>query len=227
MAERSDEALLLRRIPYKDTSLILHLLTRHQGRIALMARGGRRMKSPLRAALAPLHRLELLWRPGRTGMGTLIEARRHEILLGDSAMLAGLELLAVASGLFQEGDPHGYEEVCRALYRLQQRPDAGGRCAAVWGLLHECGWIGELDHCWHCGRAAADGDTLRWRDGEMMCEQCGGGKGIPAGLRKGIAGYLQSPNVRLGQSDVSVWWTMIQDILRQHGVRQLPAYEAF
>lgn len=225
MSECRDEALLLRRIPYKDTSLILHLLTRNHGRIALMARGGRRMKSPLRAALAPLYRLELIWRTGRTGMGTLIDARRYEIMLDESVMLSGLELLAVASGLFQEGDSHGYEEVCRALHQLQQRPDAGGRCAAVWGLLHECGWIGELNHCWHCSRESAEGEALRWQNGELICKQCGSGMRVAAGLRKGIEGYLHSPNVRLSQADISSWWGMIQDVLRQHGVKRLPEYE--
>lgn len=216
----------MRRIPYKDTSLILQLLTRNHGRIALMARGGRRLKSPLRAALAPLHRLELVWRPGRTGMGTLIEARRHEILLDESAMLTGLEVLAIAAGLFQEGDQHGYAESCRALHLLQQRSGEAGRCAAVWGLLHECGWIGELNHCWHCGMAVAESEAGRWQGGELMCEACGSGMSVPAGLRRGITGYLDSPNVRLSRADIASWWQMIRDVLRRHGVKQIPAYES-
>jgi len=38
MAEIRDDALLLRRIPYGDTSFIIHVLTREHGRISLMAR---------------------------------------------------------------------------------------------------------------------------------------------------------------------------------------------
>ncbi|HKI61379.1 MAG TPA: recombination protein O N-terminal domain-containing protein, partial [Mariprofundaceae bacterium] len=51
MAELNDAALLLRRIPYSETSLVCHFLTENHGRIVLMARGARRAKSAFRASL--------------------------------------------------------------------------------------------------------------------------------------------------------------------------------
>ncbi|MDX8403175.1 MAG: DNA repair protein RecO, partial [Mariprofundaceae bacterium] len=135
MAELKDRALLLRRIPYSDTSLICHFLTEQHGRITLMVRGARRAKSPFRAALAPLYALNISWRPGRTGMGSLVDIDRGEKLLDESLDLAGLELCALASGLFHEGDPHGYEELLESLRLIQHCPIGSALFVAAWKLL--------------------------------------------------------------------------------------------
>ncbi|WP_193771493.1 recombination protein O N-terminal domain-containing protein, partial [Candidatus Magnetaquicoccus inordinatus] len=58
---RSDEGVLLRRTPFRETSLVLHLFSKQQGILALVARGVRAQSgknSPLmRAALAGFHTL--------------------------------------------------------------------------------------------------------------------------------------------------------------------------
>ncbi|HXH64131.1 MAG TPA: DNA repair protein RecO, partial [Mariprofundaceae bacterium] len=118
MGEIRDRALLLRRIPYGDSSLVIHLLTEHHGVLSLMARGARRAKSPLRAALEPLYALSVAWRAGRTGMGTLTDIERHEPLLPPALAGAGLQLVALAAALYREGDPHGFVELHRGLHLL-------------------------------------------------------------------------------------------------------------
>lgn len=219
MSELTDDALLLRRIPYSDTSLICHFLTRRNGRIALMARGARRAKSPFRAALAPLYLLRISWRPGRTGMGTLIDLSRGDRLLDEALDLEGLELFSVAAGLFQEGDPHGFDELLRATALMHERHARAGLLAAMWQLLHDSGWVGELGHCWQCGNEAGAGETMAWRTPELICQRCGGGMPVSAGMRKGIEAQFGHGHVRMGESDLSGWQRMIQDVLREHGVR--------
>ncbi len=219
MAENRDHALLLRRIPYSETSLICHFLTAEYGRISLMAKGARRAKSPLRAALAPLHPLSITWREGRTGMGTLIDTHRGSALLDERKSLVGLELLSIASGLFQEGDPHGYRELLQAISLLDKRHESEGVCASAWVLLHEAGWIGDFSHCWHCGEDVEANLAMHWKSSQLLCESCGGGRSISAGLRRGMHGVLQNDHVRLPVGDAMQWRKMIGLVLREHGVK--------
>lgn len=219
MAEISDAALLLRRIPYGETSLICHFLTSHHGRLALMARGARRASSGMRATLAPLYRLTIGWRPGRTGMGTLLSVEREAPMVASEQMLDGLELLAVAAGLFREGDPHGYEELAMALAILDQRRPPEGLYAGGWQLLERAGLIGPWSHCWACGARVAEDAVMSWNRAGLVCARCGGGSEVSPGLRKGIQGVLQQPNVRLSPRDAEQWRVMIGLVLREHGVK--------
>jgi len=219
MADLADAALLLRRIPYGDTSLVCHFLTAQHGRIALMARGARRPKSTLRAGLTPLSLLRISWRAGRTGMGTLLDTDWSETLVGEEKLLEGLEVLALAAGLFQDGDPHGFLETREALELLASRPVPEGLLAAGWKLLDSAGWIGDPGHCWQCGEALEDNEPMCWNEGRMICGRCGSGSEIAAGLRKGMRGVLAQSNVRLGPRDAEQWRVMIGLILKSQGVR--------
>jgi len=221
MAELRDDALLLRRIPYSDTSLICHFLTREHGRISLMARGARRAKSPFRAALAPLYRLQISWRPGRTGMGTLTDVVRDERMLDERMDLEGLELFSVAAGLFQDGDPHGYGELVEALALMQHSSPEAALYTGLWYLLQAGGWVGDFRHCWQCGSEVGESDTMGWHDAELVCNSCGSDGTIAAGMRKGFSAQFEGANVRLGRHDLSCWQRMIQDVLRLHGLRAL------
>ena len=216
MAEVEDQALLLRRIPYSDTSLICHFITEHHGRVALMARGARRPKSAFRATLEPLYELQIGWRPGRTGMGTLTDVNRGAALLQPAQMLDGQELIAIASRLFQEGDSHGFEELNSALQLLassSQQP----LLIAVWKLLEQTGWLGEMSHCWHCGEPVEG--SMFWKQGHLLCGVCGQGMEISAGLRKTIAALMHGDRVMLSELNAGRWREMIRLILQQHGVK--------
>lgn len=219
MPELRDHALLLRRIPYSETSLICHFLTAEYGRISLMVRGARRAKSPFRAALAPLYPLSITWREGRTGMGNLVDIHRANALLDDRKSLVGLELVSIASGLFQEGDPHGYVELLQAIALLSERHEWEGACVSAWTLLHEAGLIGDLSHCWHCGNEVDDTSEMHWQSAQLLCLSCGIGKNISAGLRRSIAGALAHKHVRLTEDGAIQWRKMIGLVLREHAVK--------
>ncbi len=221
MAEVEDHALLLRRIPYSDTSLVCHFLTQEHGRIALMARGARRAKSPFRGALEPLYVLNIRWRTGRTGMGTLVDIERGTRLLSEAYDLDGLELCAVASGLFQEGDPHGYRELIEVMAVMRGRPVDSALYCAAWRLLELSGWVSGFEHCWVCGSEVDVTLSMVWHEGHLSCSSCGNGTAISAGMRRGITTHLHQSNVRLSQQDISNWRRMIQDVLRLHGSRPL------
>ncbi len=219
MAELADAALLLRRTPYSDTSLICHFLTEKHGRITLMARGARRAKSPFRATLAPLYDLHVNWKSGRTGMGTLVDVQRHEGLLSEARALSGLELLALVSRLYQEGDPEGYTEARQALQLLGERAEKEGLLAASWYLLHISGWIGDLSHCWLCGEAVDAQAEMYWRQAHLCCAGCGGRDIIAPGLRRSIEAIMGQATVCLSERDAASWHRMIGLVLKEHGVR--------
>ena len=225
MAEAEDHALLLRRIPFSDTSLVCHFLTQQHGRVALMARGARRAKSPFRGALEPLYILSIRWRMGRTGMGTLVDVDRGARLLSEAYDLDGLELCAVASGLFQEGDPHGYSELIEVMAVMCDRPADSALCSAVWRLLELSGWVSGFERCWVCGSEVDAAHSMVWHEGQLACNRCEKGMTLSAGMRRGVSAHLHQPNVRLSQQDLSSWRRMIQDVLRQHGVRPLTSQE--
>jgi len=219
MAEISDDGLLLRRIPFSETSLICHILTAGHGRITVMARGARRPKSGFRATLAPLYRLHISWRPGRSGMGTLMDVMRGEQLVHEARMLDALEVIAVTNTLFQDGDPHGYAELHEALSLLAARHPDEGQCAALWLMLERAGWLGDLSHCWHCGQVIEDAELMHWQHAHLVCDRCGDGMEISPGLRKGMAGVIRQPNVHMPVQDRQRWRMMIASVLREHGVK--------
>jgi len=216
MAEIRDEALLLRRIPWGDASLILHVLSRRHGRVSLMARGARRASSPFRARLAPLCLLRLTWREGRSGMGTLTDVERGRMWLPEARAWEGLKLMSLAEALYREGDESGFEDACAALDLLAARERGPALEAAAWLLLARQGWVGDLDACWQCGARASQ---LFWRGEGLSCAACGAGMEASAGLRRGIAGYLSSPRIDLPAGDARTWRRMVNDLLRLHGLR--------
>jgi len=217
MAENRDRALLLRRIPYSETSLICHFLTAEHGRITVMARGARRPKSTFRASLEPLYDLQLGWRPGRTGMGTLIDVQRGQSLIEPGLTLVGLELLAMASRLFQEGDPHGFDETALAIKLLAARGHQQGLLAAMWFLLDAAGWLGNLSHCWQCGCESEQ--RMAWQHAQLLCATCGTGMPVSLGLRKSIAAVLSGGQVRLSASDAATWQEMVRQVLQLHSIK--------
>jgi len=219
MAEQRDSALLLRSIPFSDSSLIIHVFTESHGRISLMARGARRAKSPLRPGLTPLQQLHIRWKEPRTGsMGTLIEVQRLANLLPEEKVLAGQELLATASRLFHEGDAHGYAELTLALEMLSERPEISGVCAATWKMLEASGWTGDLEHCWHCVKPVDLNQTMYWQQGHLLCDTCAPNQGmkLSSGLRKSVSGHLSESYTKLNPEYITTWQMMIKDTIKHH-----------
>jgi DNA repair protein RecO (recombination protein O) len=56
-----DPAFVLHARPWRETSLIIDVLTRHHGRIGIVARGARRQSSGLKTRLIPFQPLSLSW----------------------------------------------------------------------------------------------------------------------------------------------------------------------
>ena len=94
--------------PWRETSLLLEILSRDFGRVGLVARGvrGARTRTP-RALLQPLTPLNLAW-SGQGELATLAAAEATGTPLGlvGEAVLCGLYLNELITRLLPRGDPH-------------------------------------------------------------------------------------------------------------------------
>lgn len=140
---------VLHATPWRETSLIVEVLTRDFGRLALVARGAKRPTSQFRGVLAPFAPVALSW-SGRNDIKTLIRAE----WVGGLAPLRGDGLLAafymneLLVRLLARGDPHDalFGAYARALHALSG--DGGSMDGALRGfeldLLREIGWLPPL-----------------------------------------------------------------------------------
>jgi DNA repair protein RecO (recombination protein O) len=98
---------VLHTLPWRETSLLVEVLTREHGRIALMARGARRPRSTVRGVLRAFQPLDLEWF-GKNELRTLSHADWGEWqpLLNGQALYCGLYLNELMMRLVARDDPH-------------------------------------------------------------------------------------------------------------------------
>lgn len=147
-----EPAYVLHHRPYRDSSLILDVLTAAHGRIALVARGARRPKSRLHGVLQPFQPLLASWSlRGEMGTLTAAEARDGGGLHG-RVLISGFYVNELLLRLLHRHDPHprlfaAYEAVLRGL--AGAAPETGGQAALrlfEMALLRETGYGLVLDH---------------------------------------------------------------------------------
>jgi DNA repair protein RecO (recombination protein O) len=181
-----DRALLLRRHPYGESSLVAHLLTRDHGRVQLVAKGAHRPTSRFAWTLDLFVTLEVEWsaRPGRE-LGILraadVTQRRKGItedLARYRAALAELELaeLAARPELADRGLASLLETGLDVLDEGQAPPPLA-LVAIDLAFLQTLGLRPALRECAACGRAAPGDGGPRIAPfaagaGGRLCEPC-------------------------------------------------------
>jgi DNA repair protein RecO (recombination protein O) len=119
-------AFVLHSYSWRETSLIVDVLTRDHGRVSLVARGAKRPTSQFRGLLAPFAPICVSW-SGRLEIKTLVRAE----WVGGLAPLRGDELLSafylneLLVRLLARGDPHEalFFSYANALRNLSYRDD--------------------------------------------------------------------------------------------------------
>jgi len=105
--QEDEHAYVLHTYPFQDTSVVVEAFTRRHGRIGILAKGAKRPKSPLRAALLAFQPLAVGW-TGRGELPILTRADwvgRQHVLTG-VAMMCGYYLNELLMKLVQRDDPH-------------------------------------------------------------------------------------------------------------------------
>ena len=102
-----DSAFVLHTYPYSETSLIVEMLTRNHGRLALVAKGARRPRSALRGVLLAFQPLTVSWF-GKSELRTLGRAEWLRALpqLTGTSLLCGFYLNELMLKLTHRDDPH-------------------------------------------------------------------------------------------------------------------------
>ncbi len=109
MARRTadEPAFVLHRYDWSESSLILELLTRHHGRIAVVAKGAKRPSSNLRPVLLPLQPLHVAF-GGDAEIRTLRSAEwvGGQVMPTGEALLSGYYLNELMLRMLARDDPH-------------------------------------------------------------------------------------------------------------------------
>jgi DNA repair protein RecO (recombination protein O) len=117
-------AFVLHTSAYRETSLLVEVYSRNYGRAGLIAKGARRAKTGMRAALNPFQPLLLGW-SGKGDLATLTGAEPSEaaMSLNGEALYCGFYMNELLMRLMHRHDPHErlFDVYRTALARLQGR----------------------------------------------------------------------------------------------------------
>ncbi len=180
MPVHSDRALILRRFPFGESSLVVQVLTPHFGRVHLMAKGAYRPRGPFSWALDLFDTLALEWTSRR--LGELDVLRTAHILtrrLGVTADLAryrGALLALELSGMdAREGELSGelFALLEQSLDEFAAREPDAARVQVAFELafLRHLGLAPALVRCAACG-----GDAPGRADGRAEFSATSGGR---------------------------------------------------
>lgn len=143
-------AFVLHQRPYRDTSALLEIFTPEFGRVGLVARGLKAVKSRLQGVVQPFRPLLVSW-SGRGELATLTGCEANGALTGlDGArVLSGFYLNELLLRLLHRHDPHPALFACYAeTLHLLQQSDMEQRALRIFEkhLLREIGYALMLDH---------------------------------------------------------------------------------
>jgi DNA repair protein RecO (recombination protein O) len=143
-------AFVLHSYPYRETSMVLEVLSRNCGRVALVARGARRPRSALRGLLMGFQPLTMSWF-GKHELRTLHSAEWQggQPQLQGKALLCGFYLNELLLNLMARDDPHEqlFDYYQQTLQRLAHEQDHASilRCFEK-HMLQELGYALLLEH---------------------------------------------------------------------------------
>jgi len=193
MSAEKAQALVLRTTDWSETSRIATLWTREFGKVRVLAKGGRRLKSNFENALDLLTLCRIVFlRKSSSSLDLLTEAQvveRFPRLRTDlPALYAAYYIAELLSDWTEDYDPHPllFDEALAALRALGQADTiaqcTGPRLARFeLVLLRELGYTPTLTSCAVCGReigatlAGASGSTtlaFSSAAGGMVCSDC-------------------------------------------------------
>jgi DNA repair protein RecO (recombination protein O) len=183
MAAVRSPSLVLRAYDVFETSTVSTLFTRELGKVSGLAKGARRLKSPMQGGLDLLAISDIvLLHKGTDALDLIIEAsplERFESLRRDlAALYAGYYIAELLSDLTDFHDPHPrLFDAARVTLRHLGDPVLRTRRLFRFELacLRELGLMPAIDHCAHCGEfidAAGEAFSFGLATGGLICPAC-------------------------------------------------------
>ncbi|QDV21800.1 DNA repair protein RecO [Aureliella helgolandensis] len=181
-AEQTD-TLILRVFPWSETSLIVNLYSRDFGKLAAVAKGARRPKSPFEAALDLLSvcRVVFIAKSGDV-LDILTEAKLQKRFRAGTRNLlrlyAGYYVAELLDRLTDKGDrqPEIYDLAVATLAALEE-PNFELRCIVLRYELQMFRLIGQLPSWRKCAQCGNEADDVEWLtfsslSGGVLCDAC-------------------------------------------------------
>ncbi|HEX2735194.1 MAG TPA: DNA repair protein RecO [Polyangiaceae bacterium] len=224
----STDALLLRKVAFRDSDAMLTLFTPEHGKISALARGAARSQRRFGGALEPIHtlRVDLVTRRHEhfeLGACQLLRTR-----LGLTQSLERVEAAGKALGWIRQAamdrspEPLVWQLILQLLDRLDaaEAIDCQHALAALGlGLLTAWGWGLELDQCVRCGRVCPE-QRAAYVDvaaGGVICSQCGGARTLLDGaLRTRLAQTARGETSALLTGDAGEALRLFEATLAAH-----------
>lgn len=193
-------AFILHTRAYRDTSLLVDVLTRDHGRLTVVARGQRQSRQKARRPLQPFTPLLLSWQ-GRTDLKTLTAAEFD----GTAAFLSGNYLFSgfyaneLLMRLLPQGDAH--EEVFQAYHDLLSQLAAGEDLEVMlrqfeFRLLDELGYGIDFTMEVNTGEALAAESLYVWMNDAGFVE-------LGRNEARGASGFLGRDLLAIASGDFS------------------------
>ncbi len=165
MAAEQSEAIVLRVIPWSETSLITSLYTRDFGKLSVLAKGARRPKSPFEAALDLLSIVRVVFiAKSSDALDILTEAKLQRRFRGGTRELlrlyAGYYVAELLDRLTEKGDrqPEIYELATATLAALSETDNSVAGVVVRWELqmLRLVGHLPSWRRCAQCNQPVED-----------------------------------------------------------------------
>jgi DNA repair protein RecO (recombination protein O) len=223
-------ALLLRRVDYGESDLILGLFTEKLGRVSALARGARRSMKRFGGSLESMHTLTI--RCDDPVHGDLLMLREARIAVPRTTLASDLDRMQAAGRALswvrrvappRIPEPEVWKELEKLLDRLSTRldPRSPSLHLASTGLtlLAAFGWGLELGHCVRCGRPCPPSAPalLDATHGGLVCRACGGGRTrIEAGVRARLAHAASGIDDALEEADSELALDLVEQAMRAH-----------
>lgn len=225
-------AIVLRRVAYGESDLVVTLLAPELGRVSALARSARKSSRRFAGGLEP---------------GLAGEARLRERSGGELMSLEGFEARSARRGIAAELGRAAHaayavelcdrlcpsrqpeREVFTWLDELLERLDRGRASAErlrvfELGLLRALGLAPSLDRCAQCGRQDLGEEEVLWRPeaGGVHCQRCGGPAERMSGATRNALARLQSATLseaetlELDRTTAAACRRAVLTLIRQH-----------
>jgi DNA repair protein RecO (recombination protein O) len=223
-------ALLVRRVAYGESDLILTLLTEQVGKVSALARGARRSQRRFGGALEPMHTLRVTLEERTTS--ELYVLREASIEQARSGLTSSLEALDAAGRALtwlaracvaKTPEPLAWAAIADFLDALDapssERPPRLQLAEFGLRLLHALGWALDFEHCVRCGKTCEPGQAAfaDAAQGGLVCRACGGARQrLDGPLRSRLAALMRAQHNALLEADVDAALSLVDSALRAH-----------
>jgi len=202
MAIVESEAYLIRKLPFRETSWLVTLLTRDSGKIKGIVKGARKLKSKLLSAFELLTHLNIIfYEKARSNLhlvsGVSILRGNEKIRKSFSSLTYGSYFAELIDTLLEEHDPQPavFDLLASAVRELEKSNSAFEILARAFEfkLLESAGLSPHLHECMKCGASDMKKIYFSVAQGGLFCERChfeGGGFLISRGTVEAINSFL-------------------------------------